>query len=202
MAIATAPAPYPTKPFDHVKQGLEGLSAKQMEAHYQLYNGYVTNTNKLQEELQKLRERGEDGTPEFAEMKRRQGWEYNGMILHEYFFGNLKKNGGDLPRSGKLAKTIEDHFGSVEAWFKDFQAIAKMRGVGWALLYQDPTTGKLNNFWVSLHEDGHPAGYRPILVIDIWEHAWSVDYLPTERAKYLEAVFKNIDWQVVESRLL
>lgn len=200
MAVQTAPAPYQTKEFPNIK-GLKGLSDEQMEQHYKLYQGYVTNVNKLGDELRKVREKGELDTPEYAEMKRRQGWEWDGMILHEYFFENLKANGGELPAGSLLASKLEEAFGSLDAWKQEFMTVCKMRGVGWAMLYQDPRTGKLNTFWASLHEDGHPAGYRPILAIDIWEHAWTVDYKPTERAKYLEAVFQNIDWKVVESRL-
>lgn len=185
-------------------QGLEGISQEQLEQHYKLYQGYVTNTNKLNEEIAKLREQGAADTPDpqFAELKRRLGFEYNGMVLHEYYFGNLKANGGSVPAGGKLAKAIEDSFGSIAEWEKDLKGVCKMRGVGWAILYQDPASGRLNNHWITLHEEGNVAGYRPILVIDLWEHAFTVDYKPTERAKYLEAVFKNIDWAAVESRLM
>ncbi|MEB3188185.1 MAG: Fe-Mn family superoxide dismutase [bacterium] len=184
--------------------GLVGLSDEQIAQHKTLYAGYVNNTNKLNDELARLVAEGKaDGLdPSFAELKRRLGFEYNGMRLHEYYFSNLKADGGDLPLDGALARALEASFGSVENWKKDFMAVCKMRGVGWAILCQDPLTGKLQNNWVTLHEEGNFVGFSPILVIDIWEHAFTVDYKPTERAKYLEAVFKNIHWAKVESRLL
>jgi Fe-Mn family superoxide dismutase len=184
--------------------GLEGLSEEQIAQHKKLYEGYVNNTNKLLDETRKMLENGEaDGlNPHFAELKRRFGFEFNGMVLHEYYFSNLKANGGTLPAGGRLAKALEDSFGSVENWMKDFMGVAKMRGVGWAILYQDNRTGKLTNHWITLHEEGNVAGYRPVLVIDVWEHAFAVDYKPTERGKYLDAVMKNIDWAKVESRLM
>ncbi len=184
--------------------GLVGLSDEQIAQHKTLYQGYVNNTNKLTEMLGQMVAEGKaDGMdPQFAELKRRLGFEYNGMRLHEFYFSNLKANGGDVPAGGALAKALEENFGSVENWRKDFTAVSKMRGVGWAILCQDPHTGRLENNWVTLHEDGNFAGFRPILVIDVWEHAFTVDYKPTERAKYLEAVFQNINWAKVESRLL
>jgi Fe-Mn family superoxide dismutase len=193
---------YEAKPF--TLQGLKGLSDEQMAQHLKLYEGYITNTNLLNEQLAELRAQLNPTKPsaEFAEIKRRLGFEYNGMVLHEQFFGNLKPDGGQLPAQSRLAGAISRDFGSVEAWDKDFRAICHMRGVGWAILYQDPTTGRLNNHWITLHEEGHIAGYKPILVIDIWEHAFTVDYKPTERAKYVEAVLANIDWAAVEKRLV
>lgn len=184
--------------------GLLGISDEQIAQHKTLYQGYVNNTNKLNEELGHMLEAGKvDGMdPHFAELKRRLGFEYNGMRLHEYYFSNLKSGGGAIPAGSQLAKALEANFGSVEAWQKDFTAVSKMRGVGWAILSQDPHTGKLANHWVTLHEDGNFAGFHPILVVDIWEHAFTVDYKPTERAKYLEAVMQNLDWAKVESRLL
>jgi len=184
--------------------GLVGLSDEQIAQHKTLYQGYVNNTNKLTDELGRMVSEGKaDGMdPHFAELKRRLGFEYNGMRLHEYYFSNLKANGGDLPAGGALAKALEANFGSVENWRKDFMAVSKMRGVGWAILCQDPHTGRLENNWVTLHEDGNFAGFRPVLVIDVWEHAFTVDYKPTERAKYLDAVFQNINWAKVDSRLM
>lgn len=193
---------YEAIPYDLT--GLKGLSDEQIAQHKTLYNGYVNNTNKLNEELAKMLAEGKaDGMdPHFAELKRRLGFEYNGMRLHEYYFSNLKANGGELPAGGRLAKALEESFGSVDNWLKDFTAVSKMRGVGWAILCQDPHTGRLQNNWVTLHEEGNFAGFQPILVIDVWEHAFAVDYKPTERPKYLEAVMQNIHWAKVESRLL
>lgn len=180
---------------------LDGISSEQLEQHYKLYQGYVTNTNTLNDKLAEMRESGKSGTPEYNELRRRFGFEYDGMILHEYYFGNMTGNGGSAPTSGKLAEKLKEDFGSVDAWEADFKATGMMRGIGWAVLYQDPNTGRLQNFWITDHEYGHPAGFTPILVMDVWEHAYCVDWKPTERAKYVDAFFRNINWKTVESRL-
>jgi len=182
--------------------GLVGLSDEQIKQHEKLYNGYVANTNKLNTQIADLVTAGKEASPDFAELKRRLGFEYNGMILHELYFGNMKADGGELSSASPLYARIVDSFGSYENWEKDFKAVAKMRGVGWAIMYQNPSNGVLSNHWITLHEEGHPAGYVPILIMDIWEHAFTVDYAPTERPKYLDAFFKNIDWTVCASRLV
>src|SRR3954463_6364648 len=191
----------PYKPKQFNLSGLDGISDRTLEMHFALYAGYVTNTNKLTDELLEMVKQGQTATPAYAEMTRRLGFEYNGMILHEYYFGNLKPTGGDLDRTSKLAKELEKSFGSVDTYLADFKAVCTMRGIGWAITFQDPTTKLLSNHWVTLHNDGNPAGYTPILVMDAWEHAFVPDYKPTERAKYVEAFLSNIDWKAAESRL-
>ena len=179
--------------------GMEGFSETLLNNHFTLYQGYVTNCNKLIELLAIMMKEGRVGTPEYAELKRRMGFEFNGMRLHEYYFGNL---GGQqaLDRSGRLASKLTEDFGSYEGWEKDFKGTGMMRGIGWAILYQDNDTGKLLNQWVNEHEVGHFAGCLPILVMDVFEHAFMTDY-GLKRASYIEAFFKNINWNVVEGRL-
>ncbi|MBC7544504.1 MAG: superoxide dismutase [Candidatus Sericytochromatia bacterium] len=193
---------YQAQPFTFI--GLKGLSETQMAEHYALYEGYVKNTNLLNEKLGELRETVDAAkpAPEFSELQRHLGFEQNGMVLHELFFGNLKADGGSVPSGSKLARAIEADFGAVATWEREFRAILDMRGVGWAILYQDPTSRRLSNHWITLHDEGHIAGYRPILVVDAWEHAWTVDYKPTERAKYVAAVMGNIGWSAAESRMM
>lgn len=184
-------------------KGLNGISDEQLEVHFTLYNGYVNNTNLLTEQLIALTKEGKaQGTnPVYAELTRRLGFEYNGMILHEYYFDNMTPGGTPVPTSGKLYDAIVKSFGSVETYLADLKAVATMRGVGWAITFQDPTTGFLSNHWVTLHNDGNVAGYTPIVVLDCWEHAFAVDFKPTERAKYLDAWFNNIDWTAAEKRV-
>ena len=177
--------------------GMEGFSETLLNNHFTLYQGYVNNTNKLHELLSR---KAKDATdPEYAELKRRFGFEFNGMRLHEYYFENL---GGKAPRdkSGTLSQKLADAFGSYDAWEQDFRATGAMRGIGWAILYQDNVSGWLFNQWINEHEVGHLAGCRPILVMDVFEHAFITDY-GLKRADYIAAFFKNINWSAVESRL-
>ena len=179
--------------------GMEGFSDTLLKNHFTLYQGYVTNTNRLMDTLAAMLKEGKTGVPEYAELKRRLGFEFNGMRLHEYYFGNL---GGKAPldRSGKLARKLADEFGSYEDWEKDFRATGAMRGIGWAVLYQDNVTGKLFNQWINEHEVGHPAGCVPILIMDVFEHAFMIDY-GLNRAGYIESFFKNVNWSEAEARM-
>jgi Fe-Mn family superoxide dismutase len=179
--------------------GMEGFSDTLLKNHFTLYQGYVTNTNKLIETLGQITREGKTASPEFAELKRRFGWEFNGMRLHEYYFENLGGK-GDLEKEGKLFKKISEDIGSYEAWEKEFKGTGTMRGIGWAILYQDTLTGKLFNFWINEHDGGHPAGCAPILILDIFEHAFMIDY-GLKRIDYIEAFFKNINWKTVEKRM-
>lgn len=194
---------YKEQSFDQLK-GLDGISDAQIAEHLTLYAGYVKQVNALNETIAALMSQGKaSGTNlEFAEITRHLGFEYNGMILHEYYFSNLRKAAEPkpAPNSG-LAQALTTSFESVDAWRNDFQAIGGMRGVGWAILFQDPSTGRLSNHWINLHQDGIPAGFKPLLVMDVWEHAFMRDYKVSEKAKYIEAFFRNIDWQIVERRL-
>jgi Fe-Mn family superoxide dismutase len=179
--------------------GMDGFSDTLLKNHFTLYQGYVTNTNKVIEILGQMGKEGKIGTPEFAELKRRLGWEFNGMRLHEYYFENLGGKGG-LEKAGKLSKRISEDFGSYEAWEKEFRAVGGMRGIGWTILYEDPFTGRLINFWINEHDGGHPAGCSPILILDVFEHAFMIDY-GLKKADYVEAFFKNINWKTVEERI-
>jgi len=127
------------------------------------------------------------------------GFEYNGMVLHEYYFGNLISGGKELPDS-KLKKEIETTWGSIEGWQQDFINTGKTRGIGWAILYMDPTTNQLLNVFIQDHEYGHIASFAPILVMDVWEHAYMVDHKAGGRGDYINAFFKNINWEIVEKR--
>ncbi len=143
---------------------------------------------------------GKTATPEYAELKRRLGWEFNGMRLHELYFENLGGKAA-LDAAGKLAAQARgEHSASLEAWEKDFRATGAMRGIGWVVLYEDPANGRLFNFWINEHDVSHPAGCTPLLVMDVFEHAFMIDY-GLKRADYIEAFFKAIDGKAVEARL-
>ena len=179
--------------------GMEGFSETLLKNHFTLYQGYVTNTNKLMDTLALMVKDGRIGTPEYAELKRRMGWEFNGMRLHEYYFDNLGRKAA-FDKSGKLAKRLAEDFGSYENWDKDFKGTGTMRGIGWVILYQDNVSGRLVNQWINEHDVGHPAGCVPILVMDVFEHAFITDY-GLKRTDYIEAFFKNVNWAVAENRL-
>ena len=179
--------------------GMAGFSEAMLKNHITLYQGYVTNTNKSLDTLDQMLKDGKAANPEFAELKRRLGWEFNGMRLHEYYFDTLGGN-GKVDLNGRLARKKIEDFGSIEAWQKDFMATGAMRGIGWVVLYQDNVSGRLFNFWINEHDQGHPAGCTPILVMDVFEHAFMLDY-GLKRADYIEAFFKNVDWKAVEARL-
>ncbi len=185
---------------------LKGISDQTLEMHFKLYEGYVKETNNLTERITEFIKDGnvdQDEMPAYSELTRRLGFEYNGMVLHEYYFDNLQTGGGtgDPEKSSSFAKAAETSFGNYEIWKADFVGIGKMRGVGWAICYQNPANGRLSNHWISLHETGNVAGFTPILVMDVWEHAFLLDYKPAERPKYIEAFFSNIAWNAVDERL-
>jgi Fe-Mn family superoxide dismutase len=179
--------------------GMPGFSETLLKNHFTLYQGYVNNTNKLWDIMTAMLKEGRTGTPEYAELKRRFGFEFNGMRLHEYYFGNL---GGKkaLDKTGALATKVAGAYGSYDGWEQDFKATGAMRGIGWVILYQDNTNGWLFNQWINEHEVGHPAGCAPILVMDVFEHAFMLDY-GLKRADYIAAFFQNIDWAAVTKRL-
>ena len=194
---------YQPKQFD--LSGLHGISDQSLEMHFKLYEGYVKETNRLTEKIWDFLKDGrvdQEEMPAYSELTRRLGFEYNGMVLHEYYFGNMKRGGSvDPDKTASFYKAAEESFGTYDIWKADFISIGKMRGVGWAITYEDPTSGQLSNHWISLHQIGNVAGFNPVLVMDVWEHAFLLDYKPADRPKYIEAFFSNIDWEVVEGRL-
>jgi superoxide dismutase, Fe-Mn family len=189
---------YEIKNFDHLL-GTQGFSDQLLQNHFTLYQGYVKNTNTTLEKLASLRAEDKVGTPEYAELKRRFGWEFNGMRLHELYFGNMVKDGSPLSPDSTLAARIAQDFDSWEQWERDFKATGAIRGIGWAVLVHDATSDTLMNVWVNEHDVGHLAGCTPILIMDVFEHAFMLDY-GLKRANYIEAFFQSIDWNAVGHR--
>ncbi len=185
--------------------GLTGISDKTLEMHFKLYEGYVTGTNDLTARIAEILSDGrvdQEEMPSYSELTRRLGFEYNGMVLHEYYFGNMKKNGGgDAPRGSEFRSAVELSFPSYEVWKTDFTSVGRMRGVGWSIAFLDPMTGRVSNHWIELHQTGAVAGFVPLLVMDVWEHAFLLDYKPADRPKYIEAFLSNVDWSAVEHRM-
>ena len=194
---------YKPKTFD--LSDLTGISDKTLEMHFKLYEGYVTNTNLLTEKIGDILADGKvdkEELPAYSELTRRLGYEYNGMVLHEHYFGNMKRGGGGEPsKNAGFRSAVERSFPTFDIWKTDFVSVGKMRGVGWAIAYLDPANGRVSNHWIELHENGNVAGFVPLLVMDVWEHAYLLDYKPADRPKYIEAFLANVDWDVVERRM-
>ncbi|MBI5140370.1 MAG: superoxide dismutase [Candidatus Vogelbacteria bacterium] len=178
--------------------GLRGLSDKQISEHLKLYSGYVKNVNGLAEKLDPMQKMENADAYTIAELRRRLGFEFNGMRLHEYYFENL--GGNNQSPESDLAKMVESQYGTPDNWSKEFKTAGMARGIGWVILYYDPEIKKLHNVWITDHEVGHLAGLPIILAMDVWEHAYLLDYLPSQKREYIEAFFSNINWKVAEER--
>ena len=195
---------YEVKNYSHLK-GIGKISDEAMQMHFKLYEGYVKNTNLIIEKFEFLKTVDIDYftkfLPEWTELHRRFGWEFNGMRLHELFFDSLTAEVSENNEVGGQVKIkIEEDFGGVEVWKKDFTAMAKMRGMGWAMLVQDNKTGKLINTWVNEHDSGMMSDVKVILNVDMFEHAYVKDF-GTDRVPYIDSIFAHINWEVVSERL-
>jgi Fe-Mn family superoxide dismutase len=191
-------AKYQVKNFDSLLGNVKGLDDALLKMHFKLYEGYVNNSNLVLQKLQSLTDQGQNRTPEFAGLKRILGWEFNGMLLHEYYFENL---GGakQLDSKDSLSVKIEQDFGSYDKWKADFIATGMMRGIGWVVAYVEPKSGRLINEWINEHDLGHLSGATPILVMDVFEHAYITQFA-LDRNKYVEVFFNNINWDVASKR--
>ncbi|MEK7632376.1 MAG: Fe-Mn family superoxide dismutase [Patescibacteria group bacterium] len=178
---------------------MTGLSAKQIEAHLKLYAGYVKNVNAVIAKIDEYKKDSEANAIALSELTRRYAFEWNGMRLHEIYFASL---GGDGSMTGPLADAIAGYYGSIDSWKNEVKAMAMMRGIGWVLLVLDRTTNTLRNIWVSDHEVGHLAGCEVLFALDVWEHAYLLDYVPAQRADYVNAVFANLNWAAAEVRFM
>ena len=185
---------YMPKNFEHII-GISGLSEALLRNHFTLYEGYVKNTNAIAELATTI----ELVTLPSTELRRRFGWEWNGMRLHELYFGNVTKEDVDSSSAPELVKAIESAYGSLATWKMDFEKAATMRGIGWVVLAKDGETGKLFTLWINEHDEGHLIGATPILVLDVFEHAYLTDY-GLKRTDYIDVVIHAIDWRVLEKR--
>jgi Fe-Mn family superoxide dismutase len=184
---------YETRSFDLSR--LQGISSKTIETHLGLYRGYV-------EKLNELASRARAGSAdEAASRVRRFSYEYNGVVLHELFFEQLSGPGAAQLGSGTVvAEAADISFGGTDEWRRDVYALSETRGVGWVICVRDPARNRIFNTWVDLHHLAVPAGAQVLFVLDFWEHAYLLDFAPKERTKYLDTLWKQIDWSVVERR--
>ncbi|MEK7589974.1 MAG: Fe-Mn family superoxide dismutase [Patescibacteria group bacterium] len=175
---------------------LDGISEKQIQAHLGLYAGYVKHVNLIREKIQELN--GDDYV--VAELRRRFSFEFDGMRMHEYYFSALQGDAREVDKNSKLVKALSEKYGSWDGFIEHFKAVGKSRGIGWTVLYWDPKGKTPHIAWTSDHELGTLAGIPILLAMDMWEHAFMVDYLPSEKDEYIDAFLDNTDWRVVEER--
>jgi Fe-Mn family superoxide dismutase len=171
---------------------LEGISQKTVDEHLKLYDGYVKHTNKIAELVSTI-----DQHDEYAvkEAHRRLGFEFDGMRNHEYYFAQIEDGAQALDTDGPLAKQMDSDFGGHEKWMDLFKGtVAKQRGVGWAVLGYDQHAKCLVNYWVDEQQISHLTGVQPIFMLDMWEHSYCMDYAPSEKADYVDAYIKNVNW--------
>lgn len=179
---------------------LTGISQKQVEVHLKLYGGYVKHVNVLNDTLTSLMQDSEKNAYALSEVKRRLGFEFDGMRMHEYYFSQWQDGATALAAQGALATALEKQYGSVDACLAEFKAVGMMRGIGWAVLYFDQNAGQFHIAWVGDHEFGQLSGLPVVLAMDMWEHAFMVDYMPADKKQYVDAFFANLNWRVPEER--
>lgn len=180
---------------------LEGLSEKQIAVHIGLYEGYVKHVNHLREQIQDLTEiDNEKYSYSCMELRRRLGFEFNGMRMHEYYFSQLEEGPKALNSDSVLGQAVNNQYGSWDDFIAHITTVAMSRGIGWTVVYKDTDHNILHTAWVSDHELGQLGGMPVIFALDMWEHAFMVDYTPAEKKTYIEAYFKNVNWDVVNER--
>ena len=187
---------------------IDGISEKQVKVHLALYEGYVKHANLIMDQLAKARS-GEFAPDPYivAELRRRFAFEFDGMRMHEYYFAQLE-NGPKAPnQNSSLGQAVHEKYGET-GLISHIKDVALTRGIGWVVVYWDAmglgsmglTAGTLHTVFVEDHQLGQLAGLPIILALDLWEHAYMVDYVPAEKASYVDAFFKNLNWSVVEKR--
>lgn len=181
---------------------LKGISTQTIEEHIKLYSGYVKNANTILSKIDEYAKDAEANAYALGELQRRFGFEFDGMRNHEYYFEHFEGGNDVLGNESKLKKVIENEWGSFEAWLNRFKSIALTRGVGWAILYYDPTTDRLLNAWVDEQHLGHLTGLSPVLALDMWEHSFVADYQPSGKKNYVEDFFVNLNWNSAEENFV
>lgn len=179
---------------------LDGISKETIDEHIGLYNGYVKHANLIREKISAYSSDPENNSYAISEMQRRFGFEFGGMRNHEYYFTQFEGGAKALPE-GKLKEMIVSEWGSVEDWFERYTKIAMTRGVGWAMLYIDRQNNQLVETWVDEQQLGQLADLDIVLALDMWEHSFMLDYPPSRKKEYIDAFFRNLNWEVVAARV-
>ncbi len=181
---------------------LKGLSKKQLDVHLALYQGYVKNTNLLMATVAAYEKTDDEGGKfAIAEMRRRLGFEFDGMRMHEYYFEQFEGGPAVASAEGSLRKAALEKYGGWDEYVAHIKEIAGTRGIGWVVTYFDPVGATLHTAWVDDHQLGQLASLPIILAVDMWEHAYMVDYVPAEKKSYVEAFLDNMNWSIAEKRL-
>lgn len=181
-------------------QGLTDISEKSITEHLKLYAGYVKHSNLIIDKINSLSTDIESNSYTIGELQRRFGFEFDGMRNHEYYFEQLEGGATGANTDSDLAQKLAETFGSFDIWLTRFKALAMTRGIGWAILYYDPETDKLLNAWIDEQHLGHLTSLKVVLALDMWEHSYMLDYVPSEKKRYVEAFFTNLNWNCVEAR--
>ena len=178
---------------------LQGLSKDQIAVHLALYEGYVKHTNLILDTIKKLREEDAEGNAfQINELRRRLGFEFDGMRMHEYYFEQLEGGAKVASPEGNLRTLADAKYGSWDGFIAHLKEVAGTRGIGWTVVYFDSVAGELHTAWVDDHQLGQLSGLPVILAMDMWEHAYMVDYKPAEKKSYVEAFLVNLDWTVAD----
>jgi Fe-Mn family superoxide dismutase len=182
---------------------LKGISKKQMDIHIALYEGYVKHTNLILEKIEKLKTEDADGNAFLIqELRRRLAFEFDGMRTHEYYFSQLEGGATAPQEKGPFMDAVTEKYGTWENFIKEVKAVCGTRGIGWTIVYYDHMARTLHTAWVMEHMNGQYAALPIMLAIDMWEHAYMVDYMPSEKTSYVDAFLENMNWDVVEKRFL
>jgi len=178
---------------------LIGISEKNIEEHLKLYKGYVNNTNLIFNKLAELNNDKDKNAFLLGELRRRLGFEFDGMRNHEYFFASFEGGSNPINKESSLYQAISKEWNSFENFLEHFKFIATTRGIGWTILYFDKMTDTLITSWVDEHHLGQLTGLSPLLCLDMWEHSFVADYQPSGKKQYIEDFFANINWKVIEN---
>ena len=165
-----------------------------------LYAGYVKNFNAISALLPEYAKDSEKHAHALSELIRRRSFEFGGMRLHEYYFAQFEGGSTPLTTSGAFYDAFKKEYGKPEHLEPYLKAIGNMRGPGWALLYYDPQAKQFLAGFTGEQHQGHFVTLPIILALDVWEHAYLLDYGAAGKSKYIDAFFKNLNWKIVEDR--
>jgi Fe-Mn family superoxide dismutase len=186
------------KPLAPALLGMEGISKRQIEEHYTLYQGYVNKTNEIRSKLESVdRSKANQTFSDLRELKVELSFAWNGVKLHEWYFENLGGSGGQP--SGKLLQALEANFGSFDKYVEDLKA-SGISARGWVVTALDEADGKIYNYVADAHNMYGIWKAIPLVVLDTYEHSYVIDY-GVKRPPYLDAFMKNLNWDVVAERL-